>query len=404
MLSLSRRALSALVAVALAASVFSVPAAAVAAEQEPAVAEHRWWDDDDDDHADWWDRRRDRDDDGDDDRGNGNNGNGNNGNGNNGKGGEWGPGQRGPWTDLVGFAANNGRGGGYWVLTKDGDVYGLKGAPNIVRKPTRRTIVGIAAHPTRVGYWLVDRQGLVTAHGAARNYGRAHLKAAVGIAAHRSGRGYWVAGKSGSVRALGAAGRYGGLNLSRAFVDRIVPRQDADGYYLHTTADGWRAFPRITQRERERDRTPTTPKPDPQPDPPSTGTVRTRTVYGITVAASIATNVARLMAKSRRDGVSLGGWGYRSTARQIELRRQHCGRTRYAIYQMPSSQCSPPTARPGTSMHEKGLAIDFYKRGRNGAALPIGGTREFRWLQRNARTFGLYNLPSEAWHWSTNGH
>ena len=402
MLSYFRRALSALVAVAVVATVLIVPAAAAepqpaATAQAPAVAEHRWWDHDDDDRDGRWNRD---DDDGNrggrwnrDDGGDSNDGNG------------WGPGRRGPWTDLVGFAANNGRGGGYWVLTKDGDVYAYKGAPHIARKATRRTIVGIAGHPSQAGFWLVDRQGLVTAHGAARNYGRAHLKAAVGIAPHRSGRGYWVAGKSGSVRALGAAGRYGGLRLSRAFVDRIVPRQDADGFYLHTTADAWRAFPRISQRERERDRTPTTPKPDPQPDPPPpTGTVRTRVVYRITVAASIATSVMRLMGKARRDGVSLGGWGYRSTARQIELRRQHCGRTRYAIYQMPSSECSPPTARPGTSMHEKGLAIDFYKRGRNGAALPIGGTREFRWLQRNARSFGLYNLPSEAWHWSTNGH
>ena len=128
------------------------------------------------------------------------------------------------------------------------------------------------------------------------------------------------------------------------------------------------------------------------------------TVGGITVARAIADNVRRLLAKSRRDGVSLGGWGHRSRARQIELRRAHCGRTRYAIYEMPSSQCSPPTARPGHSMHETGRAIDFYKKGRNGAAISIAGTREFRWLKNNARRFGFYNLPSEPWHWSTNGN
>ncbi len=109
------------------------------------------------------------------------------------------------------------------------------------------------------------------------------------------------------------------------------------------------------------------------------------------------------MNKADRDGVRLGGWGYRSTARQIELRRAHCGTTRYAIYEMPSSQCNPPTATPGSSMHEKGLAIDFYKRGANGAAISIAGTREFRWLKGNAARFGLYNLPTEPWHWSTNG-
>ena len=49
-------------------------------------------------------------------------------------------------------------------------------------------------------------------------------------------------------------------------------------------------------------------------------------------------------------------------------------------------------------------AIDFYKKGAGGRAISIGGTREFRWLKRNAHRFGLYNLPSEPWHWSTNGH
>jgi hypothetical protein len=28
----------------------------------------------------------------------------------------------------------------------------------------------------------------------------------------------------------------------------------------------------------------------------------------------------------------------------------------------------------------------------------------FNWLQTNAASYGLYNLPSEPWHWSTNGN
>ena len=61
------------------------------------------------------------------------------------------------------------------------------------------------------------------------------------------------------------------------------------------------------------------------------------------------------------------------------------------------------TARPGSSMHERGLAIDFYRRLSGGGAGEIAGTRAFRWLSRNAKTYGLYNLPSEPWHWSTTG-
>jgi LAS superfamily LD-carboxypeptidase LdcB len=67
---------------------------------------------------------------------------------------------------------------------------------------------------------------------------------------------------------------------------------------------------------------------------------------------------------------------------------------------MPSSECSPPTARPGRSLHERGLAVDFNCRGElvDSRADPC-----FRWLDANAARFGLYNLPSEPWHWSVTG-
>ena len=40
--------------------------------------------------------------------------------------------------------------------------------------------------------------------------------------------------------------------------------------------------------------------------------------------------------------------GYRDTNAQITLRQAHCGSSPYAVYAMPSYQCSPPTAPPGT--------------------------------------------------------
>ena len=46
-------------------------------------------------------------------------------------------------------------------------------------------------------------------------------------------------------------------------------------------------------------------------------------------------------------------------ARKIGARQAHCGGSQYAVYAMPSYQCHPPTAPPGASMHERGLAIDF---------------------------------------------
>ncbi|HEY6414679.1 MAG TPA: D-alanyl-D-alanine carboxypeptidase family protein [Acidimicrobiales bacterium] len=121
----------------------------------------------------------------------------------------------------------------------------------------------------------------------------------------------------------------------------------------------------------------------------------------ITVAGSISGNVQALLNDAAASGVMLCGGGYRDPQEQIELRRAHCGTSNYAIYQMPASQCSPPTAVPGTSMHEQGLAIDFTC---GGGGTVSSGDECWGWLQANAVGYGLYNLPSEPWHWSTNGN
>ncbi len=98
--------------------------------------------------------------------------------------------------------------------------------------------------------------------------------------------------------------------------------------------------------------------------------------------------------------VIFGGWGYRSTEEQINLRMNHCGDSGFSIFDGPSPACTPPTARPLHSEHEKGLAIDFTE---DGAILNSSSPGYF-WLQQNAATYGFFNLPSEPWHWSTTGH
>lgn len=118
-------------------------------------------------------------------------------------------------------------------------------------------------------------------------------------------------------------------------------------------------------------------------------------VQGILVNITIADNVDAMLDAARADGLELTGWGWRSHERQIELRTANCADP----FETPSSQCSPPTATPGNSRHEFGLAIDFHV---DGVAISRS-TPEFGWLSENAATFGLFNLPSEAWHWSDNG-
>jgi hypothetical protein len=127
--------------------------------------------------------------------------------------------------------------------------------------------------------------------------------------------------------------------------------------------------------------------------------IPTGSTNGIVVAASIRGKLAALLAAAARDGVILSGGGYRSSAGQLAVRRRNCGTSSYAVYQMPSSSCRPPTAKPGRSQHERGLAIDFTQ---NGRALRRN-TSGYRWLRANAAKYGFYNLPSEPWHWSTTG-
>ncbi len=119
-------------------------------------------------------------------------------------------------------------------------------------------------------------------------------------------------------------------------------------------------------------------------------------VHGIEVATSIAPQLEAMWTAAAADGIILSGSGYRSADQQIALRRQNCGPTPWDIYYKPVYLCTPPTAFPGTSNHEKGLAIDFHGMPNP----PSAPSAAFLWMQRNAGRFGFCNLPSERWHWS----
>ena len=95
--------------------------------------------------------------------------------------------------------------------------------------------------------------------------------------------------------------------------------------------------------------------------------------------------------------------GYRSDIVQLQLRNQHCGETPWEMLSKRPSACSPPTATPGNSMHEYGLAVDFWVVFGRTVRLMSATDAAFVWLEDNAADYGFYNLPSEPWHWSTNG-
>ena len=129
----------------------------------------------------------------------------------------------------------------------------------------------------------------------------------------------------------------------------------------------------------------------------SSSGIRLCAIQSARTNCQIVDQLANMISAAAADGVNLRvGNSFRDSANQIRLRQQHCGSSHYAVYQMSASSCRPPTARPGTSQHEIGLAIDFQ-------SCSTRSTACYRWLASNASRFGFYNLPSEAWHWSTTG-
>jgi len=125
---------------------------------------------------------------------------------------------------------------------------------------------------------------------------------------------------------------------------------------------------------------------------------QTTQVYGITVNKIVAYPLQRMIDDAATAGIQLSGGGFRTKQQQIALRTTNgCP----DVWTAPASSCKVPTAIPGRSLHELGLAIDLSSgqktiTDRKGAA--------FIWLTANAGRYGLVNLPSEPWHWSITGH
>lgn len=120
-------------------------------------------------------------------------------------------------------------------------------------------------------------------------------------------------------------------------------------------------------------------------------------VRGFIVHVSVADAFDAMLAAAEADGIVLGGGAYRSSDQQVALRAANCP----DVWDAPPSACSPPTARPGMSMHELGLAVDFTY---GGTVIASQDNPAFQWLAANAGGYGFTNLPSEPWHWSTDGN
>ncbi|GAA1647489.1 M15 family metallopeptidase [Actinoplanes couchii] len=130
---------------------------------------------------------------------------------------------------------------------------------------------------------------------------------------------------------------------------------------------------------------------------PSFTVADTASVHGVTVHRTVAFAFRRMVDDAAADGVQISGGGFRTKERQIELRKINgCP----DVWTAPSSSCRVPTAIPGRSLHELGLAVDISSGGKTISRK----TKAFTWLQANAAKYGYVNLPSEAWHWSITGN
>jgi D-alanyl-D-alanine carboxypeptidase len=122
----------------------------------------------------------------------------------------------------------------------------------------------------------------------------------------------------------------------------------------------------------------------------------TTSVYGTTVHKNVAYAFKRMVDDARRSGIVITGGGFRTKQRQIELRKINgCP----DVWLAPSSSCRVPTAVPGRSLHELGMAVDISSGGRTLTRT----SPAFKWLSVHAKAYGFVNLPSEAWHWSITG-
>lgn len=143
---------------------------------------------------------------------------------------------------------------------------------------------------------------------------------------------------------------------------------------------------------------------------PPTGTAAARCPEGIYLATTdkggvfptcktMTENIKNMINSAWNQNMQITGFGFRSKKRQEELRAQNCGGITN-VYKS-SAKCKPDTAIPGTSMHESGLAFDLRC---EGVKISTHDNKCYIWLKANANKYGLKNLSSEPWHWSTTGH
>ncbi len=137
---------------------------------------------------------------------------------------------------------------GYWLVTRNGQVYGAGGAQalgNAATSASTGPVVGMAGTQTAHGYWVVTATGTVMAFGDAKFYGdlpdlNLHVSDIVAIAPTTDGKGYYLVGADGGFFTFGDAKFHGSIPGIHIHVNDIVGMVATPGGagYLLVGADG----------------------------------------------------------------------------------------------------------------------------------------------------------------------
>jgi hypothetical protein len=124
------------------------------------------------------------------------------------------------------------------------------------------------------------------------------------------------------------------------------------------------------------------------------------------VCSTYASTLQLMFSDAYSAGIILTGGGFRTAEAQIQARIDNkCP----DIYNSPASDCTPDTAKPGTSLHEQGLAWDLRCDGnlinwddQQPSRKKTPATKKcFDWLTKNQKKYQIKNFTKENWHWST---
>jgi hypothetical protein len=310
---------------------------------------------------------------------------------------------------VVGIAASP-TGSGYWLTAADGGVfafpvgsqpfYGSMGGKHL-----NGPVVGISSTPSGLGYWLVAGDGGIFAFGDAQfkgSMGGADLVApVVGVSPTPDGAGYWLIASDGGVFSFGNAvfsGRivYTAPTTGNAIVGDIFADSTgvpcAAGTSDMGVADGYNSGTLVRIRLCA---LPNLPSSGEESTPGSRYYVAGANGRGL-VNSRVSGAALAMLKAAKSAGVPVSAASsFRTMAHQRALCSANtaCSSGNYAA-----------VARPGSSNHQMGLAVDFtmphVSGGQTCATRGVSsGNATWNWLNANATKWGYHQYSAESWHW-----